>query len=206
MAQDNQFGFYRDVQLNNGALVVTGITGGGGSGTSCTSGTSGSNGTSGTSGAAGPTGPTGPAGTSGTSGTSGGGGTMKYGSFSGPNTLLSSVPQQLTIDTTGLTTNMYLNGSNGIVVPTAGIYTIFVFNKWELTTGVNMSRRSNHIYVNGSEVVVFTMGGTANYTSPQISFEYLISLSANDVVSIYCGRSGGETAYANTYVIIKQIA
>ena len=43
MAQDNQFGFYRDVQLNNGALVVTGITGGGGSGTSGTSGTSGSN-------------------------------------------------------------------------------------------------------------------------------------------------------------------
>lgn len=56
MAQDNQFGFYRDVQLNNGALVVTGITGGGGSGTSGTSGaagTSGTNGTSGTSGGGG---------------------------------------------------------------------------------------------------------------------------------------------------------
>jgi hypothetical protein len=52
MAQDNQFGFYRDVQLNNGALVVTGITGGGGgtSGTSGTSGAAGTNGTSGTSG------------------------------------------------------------------------------------------------------------------------------------------------------------
>lgn len=55
MAQDNQFGFYRDVQLNNGALVVTGITGGGGgtSGTSGTSGAAGTNGTSGTSGGAG---------------------------------------------------------------------------------------------------------------------------------------------------------
>ena len=67
MAQDNQFGFYRDVQLNNGALVVTGITGGGGSGTSGTSGAAGTSGTNGSSGTSG-------TGTSGTSGTSGGGG------------------------------------------------------------------------------------------------------------------------------------
>jgi hypothetical protein len=73
MANDNQFGFYRDVQLNNGALVVTGITGGGGSGTS---GTSGAAGTSGTNGAAGSTGA---AGTSGTSGTNGGAGTGPLG-------------------------------------------------------------------------------------------------------------------------------
>jgi hypothetical protein len=58
MANDNQFGFYRDVQLNNGALVVTGITGGGGSGTSGTSGAAGTSGTSGTNGGAG-TGPVG---------------------------------------------------------------------------------------------------------------------------------------------------
>ena len=68
MAQDNQYGFFRDVQLNNGALVVTGITGGGESGTSGTSGAAGTSGTNGTSGAAGTSG------TNGTSGTSGGGG------------------------------------------------------------------------------------------------------------------------------------
>ena len=71
MAEDNQFGFYRDVQLNNGALVVTGITGGGGSGTSGTSGTSGGAGTSGTNGTSG---------TAGTSGTSPGGGGFVSGS------------------------------------------------------------------------------------------------------------------------------
>jgi len=48
MAEDNQFGFYRDIQLNNGALVITGITGGGGSGTSGTSGAAGTSGTNGT--------------------------------------------------------------------------------------------------------------------------------------------------------------
>ena len=60
MAEDNQFGFYRDVQLNNGALVVTGVTGGG-SGTSGTSGTSGAAGTSGSNGAAGTSGTSGAA-------------------------------------------------------------------------------------------------------------------------------------------------
>jgi hypothetical protein len=68
MAEDNQFGFYRDIQLNNGALVVTGITGGGGSGTSGTSGAAGTSGTNGTSG------------TAGTSGTSPGGGGFVSGS------------------------------------------------------------------------------------------------------------------------------
>lgn len=68
MAEDNQFGFYRDVQLNNGALVVTGITGGGGSGTSGTSGAAGTSGTNGSSG------------TNGTSGTSPGGGGFVSGS------------------------------------------------------------------------------------------------------------------------------
>jgi hypothetical protein len=77
MAQDNQYGFFRDVQLNNGALVVTGITGGGDSGTS---GTSGAAGTSGTNGAAGTSGTNGAAGSSGTSGTSPGGGGLVSGS------------------------------------------------------------------------------------------------------------------------------
>jgi hypothetical protein len=52
MANDNQYGFYRDIQLNNGAMVVT-VEGGGGSGTS---GTSGANGTSGTNGSSGTSG------------------------------------------------------------------------------------------------------------------------------------------------------
>jgi hypothetical protein len=73
MAIDNQYGFYRDVQLNNGALVVTGITGGGGG--SGTSGTSGSSGTSGTSGAPGTNGTSGTSGAPGSSGTSGASGT-----------------------------------------------------------------------------------------------------------------------------------
>jgi hypothetical protein len=72
MAQDNQFGFFRDVQLNNGALVVTGITGGGGSGTSGTSGAAGTSGTNGTSGAAGTSGSNGTSGTSGSSPVGGG--------------------------------------------------------------------------------------------------------------------------------------
>lgn len=58
MANDNQFGYYRDVKLSNGALVVTveGMTGGTGtSGTSGTSGAAGTNGTSGTSGGGGGT-------------------------------------------------------------------------------------------------------------------------------------------------------
>lgn len=75
MGNDGQYGFYRDVQLNNGALVVTGVTGGG-SGTSGTSGTSGENGTSGTSGS----GTSGTSGTAGTSGTSPGGGGFVSGS------------------------------------------------------------------------------------------------------------------------------
>lgn len=77
MANDNQYGFYRDVQLNNGALVVS-VEGGGGSGTSGTSGTSGANGTSGENGTSGTSGSgtsgtSGENGTSGTSGTGGGG-------------------------------------------------------------------------------------------------------------------------------------
>lgn len=76
MADDNQFGFYRDIQLNNGAMVVSVAGGGGGSGTSGTSGangTSGVNGTSGTSGS-GTSGTSGVSGTAGTSGTSPSGG------------------------------------------------------------------------------------------------------------------------------------
>ena len=72
MAEDNQFGFYRDVQLNNGALVVTGVTGG--SGTSGTSGTSGAPGASGATGSNGSSGTSGAAGSAGSSGTSGTGG------------------------------------------------------------------------------------------------------------------------------------
>jgi hypothetical protein len=77
MAEDNQFGFYRDVQLNNGALVVTGITGG--SGTSGTSGTSGAPGASGATGSNGSSGTSGAAGSSGTSGAAGSSGSGALG-------------------------------------------------------------------------------------------------------------------------------
>lgn len=73
MADDNQYGFYRDIQLNNGAMVVSVAGGGGGSGTSGTSGINGTSGTDGTSGSNGTSGTsgTGSSGTSGTAGTSG---------------------------------------------------------------------------------------------------------------------------------------
>jgi hypothetical protein len=72
MADDNQFGFYRDIQLNNGAMVVSVEGGGGGgSGTSGTSGTSGGAGTSGTNGTSGSSGGNGTSGTNGTNGSSG---------------------------------------------------------------------------------------------------------------------------------------
>jgi len=70
MASENQYGFFRDILLNEGALVVTGITGGGGSGTSGTSGTSGAAGTSGTNGSNGTSGTDGTSGSSGVSGVS----------------------------------------------------------------------------------------------------------------------------------------
>jgi hypothetical protein len=134
---------------------------------------------------------------------------MAYGSFSGPLTSIpgdGSTPFQLTINTTGLTTNMYLGGSNGIIVPTAGIYTISVFNKWNVASGNNGSNRANQLFVNGSQVALFGMGGVANLLWPQLSFEYLISLSANDVISMRVSKIGTETASASTYIVIKQIS
>ena len=107
MANDNQYGFYRDIQLNNGAMVVSVEGGGGGSGTSGTSGingtsgtngTSGSNGSSGTSGS-GTSGTSGAPGTSGTSGTSGGGG----GGVTGLHFGEPLVPGKLGMPTFGLT-------------------------------------------------------------------------------------------------------
>ena len=85
MADDNQFGFYRDIQLNNGAMVVSVEGGGGGgSGTSGTSGTSGGAGTSGTNGANGTSGTSG-SGTSGTNGANGTSGTNGANGTSGTN-------------------------------------------------------------------------------------------------------------------------
>lgn len=113
MADDNQFGFYRDIQLNNGAMVVSVAGGGGGSGTSGTSGingtsgtdgTSGSNGTSGTSG----TGSSGTSGTAGTSGTSpvGGGATGSHFNFQ----LTSTFPYTLAI--TGVYEQIGIEGNS----------------------------------------------------------------------------------------------
>jgi hypothetical protein len=78
MANDNQYGFYRDIQLNNGAMVVSVEGGSGTSGTSGINGTSGSSGASGTNGTSGTSG-TGTSGTSGVSGTNGTSGTSPSG-------------------------------------------------------------------------------------------------------------------------------
>ncbi len=117
MAEDFQYGFYRDIQLNNGAMVVSVEGGGGGSGTSGTSGTNGTSGSNGTSGTSGSNGTSGTAGTSGTSPAGGGstGGVQFNRTLSAGlsyNTSITGVYEQFGVEGGSIWCNPFIPGKN----------------------------------------------------------------------------------------------
>ena len=173
----------------NGTSGSSGANGtSGSSGINGEAGTSGSSGVSGSQGIAGTAGSSGVSGTAGTSGTSPTGSAMAYGSFSAPLQELPTSPTIVPLDTTGLTSNMYLS-SNAIVVPTAGVYRVAAFYYVDLTsTGYALLQ----LVINGTGIADYYTTVTTSENINQ-SIEKFVSLSANDTVSFNFARGGGAS-------------
>lgn len=115
----------------------------------------------------------------------------------------SIIHTQVALDTFSLSGG-FTSGTNSLIVPSDGWYTVSFFDRWEPNS---TNRRAGAIFVNGSEVAYISDLRTGNSTnSTTISGTGVIQLSGGDAVTLgHWQNSGSSLNSTYSYLSVAKI-